>query len=129
MWAGRPWPCAAAAHRPPEPASTPVPRTLLLRNADVLVTMDNARREIRGGGLLVKDGRIAAVGPSASLPAMADRVIDLAGHVVTPGLVNTHHHMFQSLTRALPAAQDGDLFAWLEALYPVWARLTPEMVR
>jgi 8-oxoguanine deaminase len=105
-------------------------RTLLVRNADVLVTMDEARREIRGGGLLAEGGRVVAVGPSASLPATADRVIDLdGGHVVTPGLVNTHHHMFQSLTRALPAAQDGDLFAWLEALYPVWARLTPEMVR
>ena len=56
-------------------------------------------------------------------------MIDLAGHVVLPGLVNTHHHMFQSLTRALPAAQDGDLFSWLKALYPVWSRLTPEMIR
>jgi cytosine/adenosine deaminase-related metal-dependent hydrolase len=104
-------------------------RTLLVRNADVLVTMDGLRREIPGGGLFAKGGRIAAVGPTSGLPATADRVLDLAGHAVIPGLVNTHHHMFQSLTRALPAAQDADLFRWLEALYPVWARLTPEMIR
>jgi len=105
------------------------PGTLLVRNAEVLVTMDGRRREIRGGGLLAQGNRIVAVGSSSELPATADRVLDLAGHAVVPGLVNTHHHMFQSLTRALPAAQDAGLFAWLEALYPVWARLTPEMIR
>jgi cytosine/adenosine deaminase-related metal-dependent hydrolase len=104
-------------------------RTLLARNADVLVTMDGGRREIRGGGLFARDGRIEAVGPASGLPDSADRVVDLAGHVVVPGLVNTHHHMFQSLTRAVPAAQDAGLFGWLEALYPVWARITPEMLR
>jgi cytosine/adenosine deaminase-related metal-dependent hydrolase len=103
--------------------------TLLVRNADVLVTMDKDRREIRGGGLFAEGNRIAAVGKTSELPATADRVIDLAGHVVVPGLVNTHHHMFQSLTRAVPAAQDSELFGWLEALYPIWARLTPEMLR
>jgi len=103
--------------------------TLLARNADVLVTMDGARREIRGGGLFAQGNRIAAVGGAADLPATADRVLDLAGHAVVPGLVNTHHHMFQSLTRAFPPAQDAGLFAWLEALYPVWARITPEMIR
>lgn len=104
-------------------------RTLLLRNAEILVTMDENRREIRGGGVFVVDNLIQAVGTEAELPETADDIIDLAGHVVTPGLVNTHHHMFQSLTRALPAAQDADLFHWLQALYPVWARLTPEMIR
>jgi 8-oxoguanine deaminase len=103
--------------------------TLLVRNADVLVTMDAGRREIRGGGFLAEGNRIVAVGPTPSLPDTADRVLDLSGHVVVPGLVNTHHHMFQSLTRALPAAQDATLFGWLEALYPVWSRLTPEMIR
>jgi cytosine/adenosine deaminase-related metal-dependent hydrolase len=103
--------------------------TLLVRNADVLVTMDKDRREIRGGGLFAEGNRITAVGKTSELPATADRVIDLAGHVVVPGLVNTHHHMFQSLTRAVPAAQDSELFGWLEALYPIWARLTPEMLR
>jgi 8-oxoguanine deaminase len=103
--------------------------TLLVRNADVLVTMDGQRREIRGGGLFAQGNRIAAVGGAAELPATADRVLDLAGHAVVPGLVNTHHHMFQSLTRAVPSAQDAGLFGWLEALYPIWGRITPEMVR
>ncbi|PMS30402.1 cytosine/adenosine deaminase-related metal-dependent hydrolase [Trinickia symbiotica] len=106
-------------------------RSLLVRNADVLVTMDDARREIAHGALYVEDGRIVAVGASADLAEhadAADEVLDLAGHIVIPGLVNTHHHMFQSLTRALPAAQDAELFSWLSSLYPVWARLTPPMI-
>jgi 8-oxoguanine deaminase len=103
--------------------------TLLVRNADVLVTMDAGRREIRGGGLFAEGNRIAAVGPTADLPKTADRILDLAGHVVVPGLVNTHHHMYQSLTRAVPSAQDASLFGWLEALYPIWSRLEPEMLR
>ncbi|KMO12723.1 8-oxoguanine deaminase [Methylobacterium platani] len=103
--------------------------TLLLRNADRVVTMDARRREIEGGFVLAEDNRIVAVGGPDAAPATADTVIDLAGHVLLPGLVNTHHHMFQSLTRAVPAAQDADLFGWLKALYPIWARLTPEMVR
>lgn len=103
--------------------------TLLVRNAHVLVTMDGARREITGGGLYAEGGRIVAVGPSAELPGMADLVLDMEGHAVVPGLVNTHHHMFQSLTRALPSAQNEELFGWLEALYPVWSRMTPEMLR
>ena len=103
--------------------------TLLVRNADMLVTMDGGRREIRGGGLFAEGGRITAVGPTGDLPRTADTVLDLANHIVVPGLVNTHHHMYQSLTRALPAAQDASLFGWLEALYPVWARMTPEMLR
>ncbi len=104
-------------------------RTLLLKNATSLVTMDAQRREIAGGGVFIEDNRIAAVGRSDELPADADEVIDLAGHVLLPGLVNTHHHMFQTLTRAVPGAQDNSLFGWLRALYPVWARLTPEMIR
>lgn len=104
-------------------------KTLLVKNADVLVTMDAGRREIARGGLYVEDNRIVAVGTSDALPASADEVLDLTGHVVIPGLVNTHHHMYQSLTRALPAAQDGELFNWLTNLYPVWANLTPEMIR
>lgn len=102
-------------------------KTLLIRNALVLVTMDGGRREIPGGGVLVEDNRIIAVG--TDLPQTADEVIDASGHVVMPGLVNTHHHMYQSLTRAVPAAQDGELFTWLKSLYPIWAGLTPEMVK
>lgn len=103
--------------------------TLLLKDADVLVTMDAARREIPGGGVFIRDGVIEAVGPSAELPATADQVISLAGTVALPGLVNTHHHMYQSLTRAIPGAQDAELFDWLRRLYPIWAGLTPEMIR
>jgi len=110
----------------PSPAPRP---TLLVRNADILVTMDGLRREIRGGGLFAEGNRIAAVGGAAELPVTADRVLDLTGHAVVPGLVNTHHHMFQSLTRAVPSAQDAGLFGWLEALYPIWERITPEMIR
>ncbi|MFD1556327.1 8-oxoguanine deaminase [Paraburkholderia silviterrae] len=103
-------------------------KTLLVKNADMLVTMDDARREIRGGGLYVEDNRIVAVGPSDELPDTADEVLDMRGHLVLPGLVNTHHHMYQSLTRAVPAAQDAELFGWLTNLYKVWANLTPEMI-
>jgi cytosine/adenosine deaminase-related metal-dependent hydrolase len=100
--------------------------TLLIKNATVLATMDDHHTEIPGGGLFVRDGFIEQVGPSAGLPATADEVLDLSGHVVLPGLVNTHHHFYQTLTRAVPAAQDANLFHWLKTLYPIWARLTPE---
>ncbi|PJF47607.1 MAG: 8-oxoguanine deaminase [Candidatus Thermofonsia Clade 3 bacterium] len=103
--------------------------TLLIKHADWLVTMDADRREIPDGGLYVEDNCIVAVGPTAELPATADEVLDLRGHIVLPGMINTHHHMYQSLTRAVPAAQNAELFGWLRALYPIWARLTPEMIR
>lgn len=102
--------------------------TLLLKNADLLLTMDGQRRQIAGGGLLVRDNVIEQVGPSAQLPATADQVIDATGMVVLPGLINTHHHLYQTLTRALPGAQDAELFDWLTRLYPVWSELTDEAV-
>ncbi len=104
-------------------------KTLLVRNADVLVTMDDQRREIPGGGLFVCDGMIEQVGPSVDLPAQADEVLDLRGHVLLPGLINTHHHFYQTLTRAVPAAQDANLFNWLKTLYPIWGRMQPEDIR
>jgi 8-oxoguanine deaminase len=104
-------------------------KTLLIRHARLLVTMDDARREIADGAVFVRGNAIEAVGPSAELPNTADEVIDAHEQIVIPGLVNTHHHMYQTLTRALPAAQDSELFGWLRALYPVWAGLTPEMAR
>jgi cytosine/adenosine deaminase-related metal-dependent hydrolase len=101
--------------------------TLLIRHATLLVTMDAQRREIVDGAVFARDGVIEAVGASAQLPPTADEVIDARGQVVIPGLVNTHHHFYQTLTRAVPAAQDAELFTWLKTLYPIWARLTPEM--
>jgi len=103
--------------------------TLLVRGATVLVTMDDDRREIAGGGLFARDGVIEQVGPTDTLPATADEVVDARDRVVLPGLVNTHHHLYQTLTRAVPGAQDAGLFDWLRTLYPIWARLTPESVR
>ena len=103
--------------------------TLLLTDCMLLATMDGARREITHGSVFIRDNVIEQVGPADLLPATADRVIRLDRHVVLPGLVNTHHHMFQSLTRALPRAQDSELFDWLRAHYPIWCRLTPEMIR
>ncbi len=104
--------------------------TLLVKNIHTLVTMDAERREIRDGALFVRDNVIEEVGTTVELPRTADDVLDLQGrHVVLPGLVNTHHHFYQTLTRAVPAAQNCDLFAWLRALYPLWARLTPEAVK
>ena len=84
--------------------------------------MDDAGTEHESGWVLVDGSVVSAVGDGA--PPEADEVVDLAGAVVTPGLVNTHHHLFQTLTRA--RAQDADLFTWLRELYPVWARLDDE---
>ncbi len=105
-----------------------VGRTLLLKNATVVATMDDVRREIPDGGVFIRGHTIVAVGSDAELPSAADEIIDCRGKVLLPGLVNTHHHFFQTLTRAVPAAQDADLFTWLRTLYPIWARLTPEML-
>ena len=97
--------------------------TLLVKNATLLVTMDDRRREIPGGGIFVREGFIEAIGPSSELPLEADQVLDLRGHLVLPGLINTHHHFYQTLTRAVPAAQDANLFNWLKTLYPIWAHM------
>lgn len=103
--------------------------SLLVRNASVLVTMDDQRREILDGGLFVRDGFIEQVGPTTDLPQEADEILDLSGHILLPGLVNTHHHFYQTLTRAVPAAQNANLFNWLSTLYPIWARMQPEHIR
>jgi 8-oxoguanine deaminase len=103
--------------------------TLLVKNIHTLATMNEARAEIRDAAIFVRDHVIEQVGPTASLPATADEVLDLRGrHVVLPGLVNTHHHFYQTLTRVVPAAQNCDLFQWLKTLYPIWSRLTAEGV-
>ncbi|GAB4498445.1 MAG: 8-oxoguanine deaminase [Anaerolineales bacterium] len=99
--------------------------TLLIKNA-YIATMNDHQREIPEGGLFIRDGFIEQVGSTSELPNTADEVLDLRGHVVLPGLVNTHHHFYQTLTRAVPAAQDANLFNWLKTLYPIWARIQPE---
>jgi cytosine/adenosine deaminase-related metal-dependent hydrolase len=100
--------------------------TLLVKHADLLVTMDAGRRRIPDGGLFARDNVIEQVGPTRELPQAADRVINARGMIVLPGLVNTHHHLYQTLTRCI--AQNAALFDWLATLYPIWARLTPEAV-
>ncbi|MEO1549408.1 MAG: 8-oxoguanine deaminase [Pseudomonadota bacterium] len=100
---------------------------ILIKNADVLVTMDDDRAEIAGGSILVEGGVVRAVGQGVTKPQDGPcEVVDATGCVVTPGLINTHHHMFQSLTRAVPGGQDALLFGWLQTLYPIWARMGPE---
>jgi cytosine/adenosine deaminase-related metal-dependent hydrolase len=81
------------------------------------------------GGMYIVDGFIEQVGPSADLPGTADVIVDMAGQVVLPGLVNTHHHFYQTLTRAVPGAQNAGLFDWLTTLYPIWARMTAEHIQ
>jgi 8-oxoguanine deaminase len=103
--------------------------TLLVRNTYLLVTMDDHRREIADGGLFIRDGFIEQVGLTSELPETADEILDLRDHILLPGLVNTHHHFYQTLTRVVPAAQDANLFNWLKTLYPIWARMTPEHIR
>ncbi len=112
-------PAAAKAEPEGKPAGG---TTLLVKNIHTLVTMDDQRREIRGGALRVRGNVIEAVGTTAALPKTADEVLDLQGrYVVMPGLVNCHHHFFQLLTRVVKP--DGTLFPWLKALYPIWANL------
>jgi len=103
--------------------------TLLIRDAAHVETFDAADRVLRDASIFVRDGAIEALGPAAALPREADRVVDARGCIVIPGLVNTHHHFYQTLTRAVPGTQDVELFDWLVALYPVWARLTPAALR
>jgi len=106
-------------------------KVTVIRHADVLVTMDDAGREIADGAVAFADGVIVAVSTTADLApwiAEAAEVIDAAGCVVTPGLVNTHHHLYQTLTRAVPGATEASLFGWLRRLYPIWARYTPDDV-
>jgi cytosine/adenosine deaminase-related metal-dependent hydrolase len=102
--------------------------TLVVTHAQVLATMDGDRSEIIDGGLFVEDGFITAVGATADLPGDADEILDLSGHLVLPGFINTHHHFYQTLTRAVPGAQDAGLFDWLRTLYPIWARMTAEHI-
>ena len=104
-------------------------KTLLAKNAEVLVTMDKDRREIKNASLYAEDGVIKKVGPASELPQTADTVIDMSGQVVLPGFVNCHHHLNQTLTRNLPSSQNNNLFPWLRGHYRIWAGITPEASR
>lgn len=104
--------------------------TLLVKNIHTLVTFDEMEREIRKGALFIRDNVIEQVGTTEDLPETADEILDLGDrHIVLPGLVNTHHHFFQTLTRVIPATQNQELFQWLQGLYPIWSGLTAEMLR
>jgi 8-oxoguanine deaminase len=109
--------------------------TLLIRQAQCIATQDDAGTELRDASLLIEGGRIARLLPAGTAldaylaPGAVDEVIDARHHVVIPGMVNTHHHMVQSLTRAVPGVQNAELFSWLQGLYPIWAGLQPDMVR
>ena len=97
----------------------------LLKGADHVLTMAGA--DLRDADILIENGVIAKVGHGLEDPGA--RIVDLAGRVVTPGLVNTHHHLFQTLTRAVPGGQDALLFGWLKTLYPIWSRFGPDEMR
>ncbi|MDT8327520.1 MAG: 8-oxoguanine deaminase [Roseovarius sp.] len=101
-------------------------REMLIRGADYLLTMNDTREELRGADIVIRNGIIAGVGHGLESDG---EVVLAAGCVVTPGLVNTHHHLYQSLTRAVPGAQDALLFGWLKTLYPIWGRFGPEEMR
>lgn len=100
---------------------------ILIKDADVILTMNDARTELSRADILIENGVIKAVGPGLNAPGA--ELILARGAVVTPGLVNTHHHLYQTLTRAVPGGQDALLFGWLQTLYPIWARFTPEHMR
>lgn len=101
---------------------------ILIQNADTILTMDDDERVVHRADVLIRDGEIAAVGQglATSERGGAAQVVRGEGCVVTPGLVNTHHHLYQNLTRAVPGAQDALLFGWLQRLYPIWSRFGPE---
>ena len=106
--------------------------TLLIHHIHTLATQDDAQTELRDASVFIRDHRIEWVGRAQDLPAplqTADEVLDARRLLVVPGMANTHHHMVQSLTRAVPGVQNAELFAWLQGLYPIWAGLTPEMVQ
>ena len=106
----------------------PRPRSLLVRDVGLLVTMDGRDRRIAGGYLYVEDGEITSVGAHVPAGLRAARTIRAPRAVAFPGLVNTHHHLCQTLTRAHPRAANAKLFDWLTTLYPVWAGLDEEAV-
>ena len=109
---------------------------LLIHQAQMISTQNHAEVEIQNGSILIENGLIKEVFTQEAFDpvkdhwlGLADQIIDASHHVVIPGMVNCHHHMVQSLTRAIPSVQNSELFSWLKGLYPIWAHLTPEMVK
>jgi len=103
-------------------------KSLLFRNVDVIATMDPAGRELQSGWLLVEGNRIASLGEGEPPAVQVDEVIDGRDRVMTPGLVNTHHHLYQTLFRAVPGAQEAELFDWLVFLYERWRGIHEQAV-
>ena len=102
--------------------------SLLIQHADVIVAMDDNDTRWTDASIYIIDNAIQQIGPAQQLPRIADQTLDARGMIILPGLVNTHHHFYQTLTRNLPAAQNANLFHWLRAHYPIWAGLTPEAI-
>ena len=98
--------------------------SLWIKNPNAVFTANDLSAE---GGLVISDGRIREVLAAGETPSSApDDIFDATEHVLLPGLVNTHHHFYQTLTRACPPAMNKRLFPWLQTLYPIWAGLTPQ---
>ena len=100
--------------------------SILIKNIKEIVTMDKERNRLKGYSLLIKDNRVDKI--ALDIKFTADQVIDGSDYFLYPGLINTHHHFYQTLTRNIPQVQNVELFNWLKYLYPIWARLTPEAV-
>ncbi len=102
--------------------------TLLIKNAHIVITNDPKLGDLNNTSIFVRDNLVEMIGPMDQLPNNADEVIDARQMAVLPGLINTHHHFYQTLTRAVPGAQNQELFDWLVRLYPIWGELTDEAV-
>src|SRR5438067_5807709 len=102
--------------------------SLLIQHATLVVSMDDSDTHWVDGGIYVEGNAIQQIGSTDQLPQEADQVINAKDMIILPGLVNTHHHFYQTLTRNVPAAQDANLFHWLRTHYPIWAGMTPEAI-
>jgi len=100
--------------------------SILIKNVKEIVTMDSERTRLKGYSLLIEDNKISKIAGDIKFPA--EEIIDGSDYFLYPGLINTHHHFYQTLTRNIPQAQNVELFKWLKYLYPIWSRLTPEAV-
>jgi cytosine/adenosine deaminase-related metal-dependent hydrolase len=107
-------------------SAVPTLAHLVVTGAELVATVDAERREIRGGWVAITDGVVSGVGASGTPPPPSRRVLDASGCLITPGLINTHHHLYQNLTRAYPPMTNAPLFGWLQTLYPLWSRLDEE---